>query len=443
LVLGLGAIALSPGRFRREHLPLLGVALTVVLAYAFVLYEQLSPNAWLAPPHPLWRASAEAMQSPIVPSASIVRNQPFLALGAPLANILALVSSFILSLDSARARQLLRVIAWSGAAYAVYGIAAYLIDPTRILWREAPQLHTLSSTFEYRSTACVYFGVCAVVWLVFSLEHVRELLPLDSVYWKSGARELPFLSLVMLLFCIAAMLMTQSRSGAALSFGALALSAYGFYYRDLKKRRLLAAAVLIVAIASFALFEIMGADVAQRLQLEGFVDPGRADVYRSMFRMIADHPWLGTGLGTFTWSFPLYRSDFSMWGVWEFTHSTPLELTGDVGIPLISLIALAWLMVLGVLVWGVRNRRRNRIVPAGALAIASLYLAHSFIDFSAQIPGYAIVVFTVVGAGLAQSFSSSTAKTPAELGREEPNLTEKRETDEKHADNLEHARLAT
>jgi len=249
--------------------------------------------------------------------------------------------------------------------------------------------------------------------------------------------------LVMLLFCIAAMLMTQSRSGVVLSFGAFALSAYGFFYRDLKKRRLLGAAVLIVAIASFALFEIMGADVAQRLQLDGFVDPGRADVYRSTLRMIADHPWFGTGLGTFTWSFPLYRSDSSMWGVWEFAHSTPLELAGDLGIPLISVIALAWLMVLIMLIWGVRNRRRNRIAPAGALAIASLYLAHSFIDFSAQIPGYAIVVFAVIGAGLAQSFSSSTAQTTAELGQEEPNLTEKRETGGKHADNLEHARLAT
>jgi hypothetical protein len=34
-------------------------------------------------------------------------------------------------------------------------------------------------------------------------------------------------------------------------------------------------------------------------------------------------------------------------------------------------------------------------------------LTHSVIDFSLQIPGYAIVVFSLVGAGLAQSFSSN------------------------------------
>ena len=96
-----------------------------------------------------------------------------------------------------------------------------------------------------------------------------------------------------------------------------------------------------------------------------------------------------------------------MWGVWTFAHSTPLELAADLGLPLTGLIGLAWLVVLVVLIRGVRIRRNDRIVPAGALAVAILMLAHSVIDFSPQNPGYAIVVFALVGAGLAQSFSSN------------------------------------
>ena len=95
-----------------------------------------------------------------------------------------------------------------------------------------------------------------------------------------------------------------------------------------------------------------------------------------------------------------------MWGVWTFAHSTPLELAADLGLPLTGLIGLAWLVVLVVLMRGVRTRRNDRIVPAGALAVAILMLAHSVIDFSPQNPGYSIVVFALVGAGLAQSFSS-------------------------------------
>ena len=99
-----------------------------------------------------------------------------------------------------------------------------------------------------------------------------------------------------------------------------------------------------------------------------------------------------------------------MWGVWNLAHSTPLELASDLGLPLAGLIVLAWLIVLVVLMRGVCIRRNDLIVPAGALAVAILGLAHSLIDFSLQIPGYAIVVFALVGAGLAQSFPSNNVK---------------------------------
>ena len=152
----------------------------------------------------------------------------------------------------------------------------------------------------------------------------------------------------------------------------------------------------------------MGGNVSGRFDAQGLSDEGRFEAYRSTLRMIADHPWFGTGLGTFVWSFPAYRSaNISVWGVWDLAHSTPLELAADLGVPLAGLICLAWLIVLAVLIRGVRIRRRDLIVPVGALSVAILGLAHSTIDFSLQIPGYAIIVFALVGAGLAQSFSSN------------------------------------
>ena len=129
IALGLGVIAASPRHLRREHLPLVGLAVIVILAYAFVLHEQLAARPWIAKPHPLWRDAAEALGTPIAPSVSIARNQPFFSLGAPLANMLAVICGFIVCIDRDRAHQLLRVIAWSGVAYAIYGIAAYLIEP--------------------------------------------------------------------------------------------------------------------------------------------------------------------------------------------------------------------------------------------------------------------------------------------------------------------------
>jgi O-antigen ligase len=383
----------------------------VTLAYAFVLHEQLAARPWIASPNSLWRQSAESLNIPIEPVVSIARNEPLLALGAPLANMLALICSFIICIDRDRARQLLLVIAWSGVAYAVYGITAYLIDPTHVLWREAPASHTLSSTFNYRSTAAVYFGLCAVLWLLFVLQHLRRRLPLDSVYWRMAPHlllsEVPILSLIMLLVCVVAVLMTYSRSGVVLSFMALAIAFFGFFYRNLKRRRWVAGGLLASALLAFVAFEVLGGNVINRLEMEGYVDPGRLETYRSTLQMIADHPWFGTGLGTFVWSFPIYRSDSFMWGIWTFAHSTSLEVAADLGLPLTGLVGLAWFVALIALLRGVRIRRNDRIFPAAALAVAVLCLAHSFIDFSLQNPGYAIVVFALVGAGVAQSFSSN------------------------------------
>jgi hypothetical protein len=62
-----------------------------------------------------------------------------------------------------------------------------------------------------------------------------------------------------------------------------------------------------------------------------------------------------------------------------------------------------------VLVRGIRIRKRNLSVPVAALSVSMLAVLHSLVDFSLQIPGYAIVVFAIVGAGLSQSFRSIEA----------------------------------
>jgi hypothetical protein len=416
IFLGFGVVAAPVRGLRREHVPLLGLAVLVILGYAFVLHEQLAARPWIAPMHPLWRGATEALGLQIAPSVSIARNQPLFALGAPLVNMLAAICGFFVCIDRDRARQLILVIAWSGVAYAVYGIASYLFDPNHILWREKTDyLCVLTSTFINRNTAAVYFGSCSVLWLLILSQHVRRRLPPGLIHWRSVPRwflsEMPrpiVVSFAMLLLCLTAMLMTNSRAGIVLSLIAIIAAFAVFFHRDLPRRGGIAAALVIGGLMALVLLQVLGGNVSGRLQVQGLADEGRLETYRSTLRMIAEHPWFGTGLGTFVWSFPAYRSaNVSMWGIWDLAHSTPLELASDLGLPLAGLIGVAWLVVLAVLSWGVRMRRRDLIVPVAALAVAALGLVHSCIDFSLQIPGYAIVVFALTGAGLSQSFSSN------------------------------------
>ena len=213
IVLGIAAIAASPRGLRGGQFVLLGLAAIVFAAYGLVLHEQLAAHPWFAAPYPLWRETSEALGTPIEPSVSIARHQPFFALGASLADMLALICSFIICTDRNRARQLLNVVAWSGAAYAIYGIAAFLINPSMILWREKPaDSDMLTSTFVNRNIAAVFFGSCAIVWLLLLCERIRGQFPIGSIQWRkvlSGLfSEMPaavVVSFSMLLVCLAAM----------------------------------------------------------------------------------------------------------------------------------------------------------------------------------------------------------------------------------------------
>ncbi len=110
-----------------------------------------------------------------------------------------------------------------------------------------------------------------------------------------------------------------------------------------------------------------------RFDLQGLSDEGRWETYKATARMIADHPWFGTGQGTFAYAFPAYRSaNVPAWGVWDMAHSTLLQLAAEMGVPVAAAVVFAWLVVFGVLLFGTHNRRRDRLIPVAALAVATL-----------------------------------------------------------------------
>jgi O-antigen ligase len=422
LLLGIAAICVSPrGLAKGQFLLLAGIG-AVVLLYGLVLHEQLSSQPWLAMPHPLWSEASSALGAPIEPSVSIARYQPFFSLGAALAGILALSLGLIVGADRNRARQLLLFFGWSGALYALYGILGDLIDPTMILWRKKETGIVVTGTFINRNTAAAYFGSCAVVWLLLLSERIYRRLPEPPFHWKVFTNRLlsdrsvdSLVALVMFFLCLAAMFMTQSRAGVVVSLAAMVIAVCIFFYRELPSR--MSAAIVFAAIAGVALFllQFLGGSVGRRFDAVGLADGGRLDSYRSTLRMIGEHPWWGTGLGTFVWSFPSYRSsDISIWGVWDIAHSTPLELAADMGIPFSILIGLGWIAILAVLIRGVLARGPSEsIVPLSAFSVALIGLMHSMVDFTFQIPGFAIVAFALVGAGLGRSFPSNSKRSAA------------------------------
>jgi O-antigen ligase len=226
----------------------------------------------------------------------------------------------------------------------------------------------------------------------------------------------------MLLLCLLAMFMTGSRAGVVVSLLALVVAFTAFFRRDLPRRTGLVIGFAGGGAVALIVLQLMGGGVNARFDIHGLADEGRLDAYRSTLRMIADHPWLGTGQGTFAYAFPAYRSpNVSVWGTWDMAHNTLLQIAADMGIPIAALVVIAWLVIFAVLIRGTLIRRRGLMVPVAALAVALLAVLHSMVDFTLQIPGYSIVALSLVGAGLAQSFIASrtqdvTGGAPPPLG---------------------------
>lgn len=408
MVLGAGLALCSTRHLSRGHWQVLAAIGAICVAYGIVVWLQMSPNSSLAGVDAVWEAAASALGNNLTGYAAVVPDDPYFALGPPLANVMALALGLIVGNNHDRARLGVRIVAYAGVAYALFGFISFLIDPSHIFWREKTHyIDTFTSTFGNRNTAATYFGSCAIIWLVLVLHEIerrsaasQDVSGLLKVLFSR--RLLP--SITMLIICMSALGMTNSRAGILLTLAMLAMTALIYHRRHLTLRRFLLGAITTTAAALFFLV-VTGGGLRHRLQMQGLLDDeGRFAVYRSVIDMIQGNPFLGTGLGTFPSAFPQYRSrELSAQLFWDLGHNTYLELAAEVGLPLTFLVALAWAGALVIL--GKRLLRSPRVpIPVlVAFCTSILALLHSVIDFSLQISGYAIVVFALLGIGLSQS----------------------------------------
>jgi O-antigen ligase len=441
VVLGLCVICAPVRDLERGQFVALCVAGLIIAAYGLVLHEQLADRPWFGTHPSVWREAETALGAPLRASVSIARNQPWFELGRPLVCLLAMVNGVLIGTHYKRALQLLNVVAWSGTAYAVYGVLAYLLDPDKVLWRDKEAYQdSVTGTFINRNTAAVYFGSCAIVCLLLMCKRVRSYLGSGSITWQkvqhrilNRTRPRLILALTMVFLCLTAMFMTRSRAGVILSLVAL-IGAFALYFRrDLSGRFGVSATLLGGTGLAVVLLQLMGGGVNARFDAQGAADEGRLATWRQTLRLIADHPWFGTGDGTFVWSFPSYRSaDVSMRGVWDHAHNTLLEVAADMGIPFAVLLTLVWILIFAVLIRAVWVRRRDLLVPTCALSIAMLANTNSLIDFSLQIPGYSIPALALIGAGLARSLRTDKKGPPTKERRAQvlaPAVEDRRQLD--------------
>jgi hypothetical protein len=448
VVLAVWVVRLALGReeapFGLYRTWFLVLPLALVAAWIWLQASGVSPPAWH---HPLWTSAAETIGGEAArdPAGAISLN-PFQTLSG-LARLLTYAAIFWLALQlshkSARAQQILLALGIAGAAYATYGLLAYAVGASSILWLEAPaQPDSLSATFVSRHSFASYAGLTLLALTghlqmrlsqrkgavlsemtreVFSSgggdarSRLRRARP--SLWSREGVRRfagrLTWADRLLLLAWLAlfgALLASESRFG--IGSAVVVLVALVIVYslsRTVRRGRAAAVAAALVLLLG-AVF-LAGGERLER-ELAGLsANPEQPEVYDLTVAAIQDAPFLGTGLGTFEEVFRFYRtSDIA--GYHAMANSTYLENILELGLPATLLVFALFAGLLVITIGGIRSRGRDVIFPCLGFTATLLVALHGAVDFSMQIPAVAATYALLMGAACAQCWSSRHPPDP-------------------------------
>jgi O-antigen ligase len=161
-----------------------------------------------------------------------------------------------------------------------------------------------------------------------------------------------------------------------------------------ERRQLMATAVtsaILIAVLAFLWLDPGG--LTKRLQTtfeSSQTFASRKQVSLDSLRMVGDHLWLGTGLGSFAQVYPKYQS-FPTDVVWDHAHDDYVEVLGETGLAGGLLIVLAVAVGLRLAFRNLGDRLRHRLgwIQLGAALGCCGLLLHSFLDFNLHIPANA------------------------------------------------------
>jgi O-antigen ligase len=386
-------------------------AMVVFLAtcglYALVAFLQVIPGLVGNSSNGIWQTASKLLQVEPTTRFSARAEIPLAAVGHYILLVAAFLSGFVTGTSRKDAQLLFKVLQSSILVYAVYGLLAQALAPGLILWApKSAYMGDLTATFVNHNTAATFLGAGVIMWACTVQQLLKSfgqmslrLLLLGPSNEEFGIRIVARAGACIV--CLFALISTGSRAGlACAAVGLLAAILLGLPRRS--KARLSHAILLGTGGGILVLYWL---SESQSISTRGLFDEGRWTAYSYSIGVIRQHPWLGTGAGTFVDVFPHYRgAELSSWGVWDFAHSTILEIAFEMGVPIalmviFAAVAATFLVVLGAM----RSTGQGRAFLCATSGIMVMSFLHSTVDFSLQIPGYLIPFGILAGCGLARA----------------------------------------
>jgi O-antigen ligase len=400
-----------------EQSRLLSGFLVLCGIYALIAVIQIIPHAVEQLDDPIWRQTNELLGLNTSPRISSRAEISLIAAGHFLLFANSFICGFSIGTSRRNSERLIWFAQYSFVLYVIYGLAAFLLTPDMLLWtNKVAYRGYLTATFVNHNTAATFVGAGAILWFCLAFSSAQSMwFSTIRMLLLFRANEALALKIILrsaaALTCLFALLLTGSRGGLLCSGMGLLVA---MILMVVNKWKLPRWCILPLAMTAFALIVIL-ANRLGRIASQGFIDDNRLSVYYLSLQAIRERPFLGAGAGTFPDLFPALRNNaISTWGVWDYAHSTILEIAFEMGIPVAAMIAIAALLSVFILLRAAvaTSERADRRVLAAIAGIATLSYLHSTIDFSLQIPGYIIVFGILLGCGLARALAVRAESGP-------------------------------
>ena len=322
-----------------------------------------------------------------------------------------------------RAERLSQLLFLAGVGFGLYGLGQWLFGLQELLGREAAGVHfRASGSFGNRNHYAAFMEMlllCGLGWVGMRCAgfHARSGGSLARRI-EAGGGKLFFLGLGVV-FTSLGLIFSLSRSG--ITFGLLGCAALmlmrpaprstdgGLARRKQSRTGVWAMVLMVVGTAAW-----IGLDpVAHRFKVlpnEWDAERDRVRVWSDAIGAVPDFALTGSGLSTFRYVFPRYRS-FGGSTFYSWAHNDYLQVLIELGVP--GLLLVLWIMAA---VW--RRSKRVRVslredlallhLHTGYVAAAIAVALHSFTDFGLHLMANAALFSVILGVMMGLLPSSET-----------------------------------
>ncbi len=429
--LGLAALLLF-GEPRRARWVFVWALLLFIVTSVWIVIQTVH-IPWPSLVNPIWKdagALAGASRDTIsVAPADTLASLLYIALP-----VMTFLTGLIIADTDRRARRILMVLAVGAGLISLFGLGQFLLFPKMLLTENKRYyLDSLTAVFVNRNTAATFLGLGFLLAATFASENGRAYFGFSSAPPGNFNEGLGFWLYTGLgLSCLTALMLTQSRAGLVVAgLGSVFYLPYlASQWKGRRSRKLLQAGGLaprkwlltggaIVLVLGF--IAIFGGRAILRADQRG-TDDGRFCIWSDTVHALSQNWLQGTGFGTFRTVYSVYRTpDCGIGGIVDRAHNSYLEGFLTLGITFPIVTVLIFFVLMRAFWTGYRARHRLRHYAILGCSATILTAAHATVDFSIQIPGFAIFLMAFLSAvtsiccGREERVSENRKNVPADL----------------------------